>query len=216
VSLPIESSFTGFVLRDGRRGGFCWEEKPRCVNAFAGEPHRLATKRPVITDTIAHCEHRPALGQGECGARLYVALLSFGGSAKVQGRGERVWLVVEVTPTTCSACDRAHDLPREDVARRLRAPRRRGRPLLGGVDELSAEPRALVAAARHARAARGTGRCICEGGDVTHPEHTKPRREHRRASEPGVPALDAAADDERRPAAEDETRPGHARRDDRR
>lgn len=95
--MSIDSTFTGFFLRDGRRGGFCWDEKPRCVNVFGGEPHRLKTKGPVIADLITRCEHRPASKQGECGARLYVALLTFGGSAKAQGRGERLWLVVEVT-----------------------------------------------------------------------------------------------------------------------
>lgn len=98
MTLPIDPSFTGFVLRDGRRAGFCWEEAPRCVNVFGGEPHRLATKRDVLDNTIAHCGHRPAIGHGTCGARLYVALLTFGGSAKIRGRGERAWLVVEVTP----------------------------------------------------------------------------------------------------------------------
>jgi hypothetical protein len=97
MSVPVDPNFTGFVLRDGRRGGFCWEEAPRCVNTFGGEPHRLATKRDVLDDMIAHCGHRPALGHGACGARLFVALLSFGGSARIRGRGERVWLVVEVT-----------------------------------------------------------------------------------------------------------------------
>jgi hypothetical protein len=97
---PIDTlaGFSGFVLKDGRRGGFCWEEAPRCVNVFGGEPHRLATNRDLLADTIVHCGHRPAIGHGTCGARLYVALLSFGGSARIRGKGERLWLVVEVTP----------------------------------------------------------------------------------------------------------------------
>lgn len=91
----IDPTFTGFVLRDGRRAGFCWEEKPRCVNVFDGQPHRL-TKRPLLNDSILRCQHRPGPKHGECDALLYVALLHFGGSAQVRGHGQRVWFVVEV------------------------------------------------------------------------------------------------------------------------
>lgn len=79
------------MLPDGRRGGLCWDEKPRCPF-----DHRLMTKAPILDDGIVTCTHRhyPA---PECGAKLYVACFTFGGSAAVRGSGERAWLVVEVT-----------------------------------------------------------------------------------------------------------------------
>jgi hypothetical protein len=88
-------SFTGFVLSDGRRGGMCWDEKPRCV-----EPHRLITKQrePILTEAITTCQYRAHTESTPCGVRLYVAQLTFGGSAAVRGTGERAWLVVELTP----------------------------------------------------------------------------------------------------------------------
>lgn len=85
-------SFSGFVLADGRRGGVCWDEKPRCIH-----PHRLRTREPVLTEAITTCQHRKDRGAEPCGAQLYVALLTFGGSAAVRGAGERAWLVVEIT-----------------------------------------------------------------------------------------------------------------------
>jgi hypothetical protein len=92
----LDPTFRGFLLRDGRRAGFCWDERPRCVNVFGGRPH-LLTKLPLISDSVMRCTHRPAPAHGECDAHLYVALLHFGGSAHVQGEGQRMWLVVETT-----------------------------------------------------------------------------------------------------------------------
>lgn len=87
--------FSGFVLSDGRRGGICWDEKPRCI-----APHRLIPKQrePILTEAITTCVHRDGRAAPACDVRLYVAQLAFGGSAVVRGRGERCWLVVEITP----------------------------------------------------------------------------------------------------------------------
>jgi hypothetical protein len=88
----------GFQLADGRRGGFCWDEKPFCVNLLGHRPHHLLTRdQVVLSDTIASCHHRPARGEAHCGVRLYIVQMTFGGSARVQGSGERGWLCVEIT-----------------------------------------------------------------------------------------------------------------------
>lgn len=89
---PAHVKFSGFVLSDGRRGGICWDEKPRCVGA-----HRLRTREPVLTEAITTCQHRDGRGLEPCGLQLYVAQMTFGGSAEIRGAGERAWLVVEIT-----------------------------------------------------------------------------------------------------------------------
>jgi hypothetical protein len=90
--------FSGFRLTDGRRGGFVWDEKPFCVNVLGDRPHRLLTRdNVVLNDTVASCHFRPARGTSHCGATLYIAQMTFGGSARAQGSGERAWLVVEIT-----------------------------------------------------------------------------------------------------------------------
>lgn len=96
TSRPQQPRFSGFVLSDGRRGGICWDEKPRCVNPDP-KPHRPRLREPVITEGIGTCHHRADRGAPECGTRLYIAQLTFGGSAVVRGAGERAWLVVEIT-----------------------------------------------------------------------------------------------------------------------
>jgi hypothetical protein len=90
----LHPAFEGLITVDGRRVGLCWDEKPQCI-----EPgHELRFKGgPVLTDTIGTCTHRPSANQAECGAQVYAALLTFGGSAAIRGSGERIWLVVEVT-----------------------------------------------------------------------------------------------------------------------
>lgn len=75
--------FTGFTLPDGRRGGFCWGQRPRCI-----DPHLLKPRDLVISDTITTCHHRLREGQRECGHRLYIRRLPSMGT----------WLIVEVTP----------------------------------------------------------------------------------------------------------------------
>lgn len=92
---PRDPKFSGFVLSDGRRGGICWDEKPRCVNVI--KPHRLKLREPVITEAIGACQHRIDRHSEPCGTTLYVAQMTFGGSAIVRGTGERAWLVVEIT-----------------------------------------------------------------------------------------------------------------------
>lgn len=94
---PALQQFTAFVLRDGRRAGLCWDEKPRCVHG-----HRLKTRDPqqlrdVRLDALLTCIHRGDRNAAPCDTRQYVALNTFGGSANVKGTGERFWLVVEVT-----------------------------------------------------------------------------------------------------------------------
>lgn len=94
---PPLHQFTAFVVRDGRRAGFCWDEKPRCIHG-----HRLKTKDPqqlrdVRHDTVVTCTHRESRDAEPCNTRQYVALATFGGSATMKGSGERFWFVVEVT-----------------------------------------------------------------------------------------------------------------------
>jgi hypothetical protein len=68
------------------------DEKPLCPYG-----HQLPTAhRPSYDGTIT-CRHREPEGS-ECGTLCWVALLTFGGSAAVRGTGERVWIVVHVSP----------------------------------------------------------------------------------------------------------------------
>jgi hypothetical protein len=84
--------FSAFTLADGRRAGFSWDAKPRCIHG-----HRIPDDEAPITEGIITCRHRGGRREPECGVRIYLVLLTFGGSAAVQGTGERAYLVVEVT-----------------------------------------------------------------------------------------------------------------------
>lgn len=54
----------GFQLADGRRGGFCWTGKPRCVHPSPdGSSHALRLREPVLTEAIGTCR--------SCGTRVY-------------------------------------------------------------------------------------------------------------------------------------------------
>jgi hypothetical protein len=93
---PSLSQFTGVITRDGRRAGFCWDEKPRCVHG-----HRLKTRDPeqlrnLRQDDVVKCIHRGARDAAPCDTRQHVSLGTFGGSATMKGSGERFWFVVQV------------------------------------------------------------------------------------------------------------------------
>lgn len=89
-----DAKFTGFVTSDGRRGGFCWDGKPRCVNGHKLRPRQ---GKPILTEAITTCVHRDQRGGVECGALIYAGMFTVGGSARVRGSGERCWIVVEIT-----------------------------------------------------------------------------------------------------------------------
>lgn len=79
---------SGFRLTDGRRGGFCWEDKPRCI-----EGHRLTLRSglAVTTDVIVRCHHRAGRQDAQaCNLRLYVARIPWEPQ-------HTAWLVVEVS-----------------------------------------------------------------------------------------------------------------------
>lgn len=76
---------------------FCSDEKPRCI-----EGHRLVSQQRVTTDGILRCAHTDRLTGLKCDKLIWVALMTFGGSAKVRGTGERIWLVVELSPADAS------------------------------------------------------------------------------------------------------------------
>lgn len=78
-------AFSAFRLADGRRAGFCWDEKPRCVNG-----HRIDEHDAPVTEGITRCMHREQRGGPPCGLRLYLCRLPF-------ATGERAYLVVEIT-----------------------------------------------------------------------------------------------------------------------
>ena len=72
---------------------YCSEEKPRCPYG-----HRLhAPHRPSLDGTLT-CTHRDPLTRVVCNALCWIAVVSYGGSARVRGTGERLWIVCEVTP----------------------------------------------------------------------------------------------------------------------
>lgn len=81
---------------------FCNDEKPRCI-----EGHRLVAQQRVTTDGILRCAHTDRLTGLKCDKLLWVALLTAGGSAKVRGSGERLWVVIEITPADASEFTRA-------------------------------------------------------------------------------------------------------------
>lgn len=84
--------WTGFVTKDGRRGGFSAGVRPICVDT-----HFVKTDEHVITEGIARCKHRSGDRQLACGVRLYIARLQFGGSTVLGSGGELLWITVEVT-----------------------------------------------------------------------------------------------------------------------
>jgi hypothetical protein len=71
----------------------CSDEKPRCPYG-----HRLKPAHRTQYDGTLTCDHRDPLSRQLCGTLCWIAVVSFGGSAQVKGSGERVWIVVEVTP----------------------------------------------------------------------------------------------------------------------
>lgn len=92
---PPLTRFRGFVLADGRRAGLSTGERPMCL---AGHQLHTGSGGLLISDTVTTCTWKPAEGQARCGTQLYVARLSFGGSAEYPEQGETVWLAIEVTP----------------------------------------------------------------------------------------------------------------------
>lgn len=85
ISAGPRPGFAAFTLGDGRRAGFCWDEKPRCVLG-----HRLDENDGPVTEGITRCLHRETRGGPPCGLRLYLCRLSF-------ATGERAYLVVEIS-----------------------------------------------------------------------------------------------------------------------
>jgi hypothetical protein len=71
----------------------CSDEKPRCPYG-----HRLKMAHRPSTDGTLTCEHRDPITRALCNTLCWIAVVSFGGSSRVKGTGERVWIVVEVTP----------------------------------------------------------------------------------------------------------------------
>ena len=71
----------------------CSEEKPRCPYG-----HRLhPPHRPSLDGTLT-CTYRDPNSRRVCNTLCWIAVVSFGGSAVVRGTGERLWIVVEVSP----------------------------------------------------------------------------------------------------------------------
>jgi hypothetical protein len=69
------------------------DEKPLCPYGHALD----RAHRPSLDGTLT-CHWRDPLSGQECGTLCWVALLTFGGSAAIRGTGERVWVVVHVSP----------------------------------------------------------------------------------------------------------------------
>lgn len=78
------------VLSDGRRAGFCWGEKPRCLNQHP-RAHRLGLKQAVLTEAIVTCHHRAERGGSECDTLQYVRRW-----ARTPDEAP-CWFVVEIT-----------------------------------------------------------------------------------------------------------------------
>lgn len=78
-------AFAAFVLGDGRRAGFCWDAKPRCVLG-----HRIDEDDAPLTEGITRCLYRAHRGAAPCGVRLYLGRVAL-------ATGEHAFLVVEVT-----------------------------------------------------------------------------------------------------------------------
>jgi len=92
--------FSGFTLADGRRGGVCWDQKPRCPAVSAGTGSRPATRSSCATSPPTPWSlacTRTGATRPSAGSDSTVSLNTFGGSAAVRGTGERWWLAVEVT-----------------------------------------------------------------------------------------------------------------------
>lgn len=84
-SSPPRAPFTAFVLYDGRRAGFCWDEKPRCVHG-----HRIDADEAPMTEGITRCKHRTGRDAPPCGVRVYLSRIRF-------STGEWAYFVVEIT-----------------------------------------------------------------------------------------------------------------------
>lgn len=80
-----------------RRLRFCSDEKPRCIDG-----HRLRNQQRLTSDGLFTCTYRAGARGPECGKLCWAALVSFGGSPKVRGSGERLWIVVELSPADAS------------------------------------------------------------------------------------------------------------------
>lgn len=97
----------GFTLQDGRRGGYCWAEKPRCVLG-----HRLRMRGGhvlVVAEAVVECQHRQDRGGDPCGIRQYVQRVEV-------GQGHLLWLVVEVHEEHVQAMRERARLPLEHLA----------------------------------------------------------------------------------------------------
>lgn len=69
------------------------DEKPMCPYG-----HYLdRANRPSLDGSLT-CQHRDPISGQSCDTLCWVALICFGGSAAVRGTGERVWIVVHVSP----------------------------------------------------------------------------------------------------------------------
>ena len=86
--------WTGFRLKDGRRGGICWAGKPRCVAGHRLKPRDPEQLRTLSTEMVTRCQHKHGAGHPICGALLYVAVVSFG--PRLLPRCERCLIVVEL------------------------------------------------------------------------------------------------------------------------
>lgn len=73
----------------------CSDEKPRCPYG-----HRLKVAHRPSADGTLTCDHKDPLSGRACNTVCFVAVVSSGGSPRVRGSGERMWIVVEITPAT--------------------------------------------------------------------------------------------------------------------
>ena len=72
---------------------YCSEEKPRCPYG-----HRLHQPDRPTTDGTITCKHKDPRTERPCNTQCWIAVVSYGGSARIRGTGERLWIVCEVTP----------------------------------------------------------------------------------------------------------------------
>lgn len=92
MTLPAHDDH-GWHSTEPHRMLVCSEEKPRCPYG-----HRLyPAHRPSVDGTLT-CGHRDPQTRRVCNTLCWIAVVSCGGSARVRGTGERLWIVVEVTP----------------------------------------------------------------------------------------------------------------------
>lgn len=77
----------GYTLPDGRRGGKCWGERPRCVN-----PHRLIARDPILAEGVIRCQSPTGRNGARCDVLLYVMRY-----VPASHPDENCWEVVEIT-----------------------------------------------------------------------------------------------------------------------